>query len=178
MSREPPLRGSWHLRCRHSITCPNAALWHPDAMHVQTVEQHKDYPCHATCRLRFSVAFWHTFTGDGSDPFGSPTKVRRAPHSTSPACFAAHQLSLPPACQHQGKAVHKPGSTVHRTYLSLVFCSCLTSCDHVLQAWPWHVEGLSPLERAYRAMHANFEFMDKLGIELWCFHDRWVTCCA
>ena len=25
-----------------------------------------------------------------------------------------------------------------------------------------------------RAMHANFEFMDKLGVEFWCFHDRWV----
>eukprot|EP01025_Chloroclados_australasicus_P015017 TRINITY_DN1712_c0_g1_i8.p6 TRINITY_DN1712_c0_g1~~TRINITY_DN1712_c0_g1_i8.p6 ORF type:complete len:181 (+),score=16.94 TRINITY_DN1712_c0_g1_i8:1211-1753(+) len=24
--------------------------------------------------LRFSVAFWHTLRGDGSDPFGSPTK--------------------------------------------------------------------------------------------------------
>lgn len=24
--------------------------------------------------LRFSVAFWHTFRGDGGDPFGSPTK--------------------------------------------------------------------------------------------------------
>jgi hypothetical protein len=26
--------------------------------------------------LRFSVAFWHTFRGDGGDPFGSPTKER------------------------------------------------------------------------------------------------------
>ncbi|KIZ04907.1 xylose isomerase [Monoraphidium neglectum] len=50
--------------------------------------------------LRFSVAFWHTFRGDGGDPFGSATK------------------------------------------------------------------------RAFRAMHANFEFMDKLGVDLWCFHDR------
>ena len=24
--------------------------------------------------LRFAVAFWHTFRGDGSDPFGAPTK--------------------------------------------------------------------------------------------------------
>lgn len=24
--------------------------------------------------LRFSVAFWHTFRGTGSDPFGAPTK--------------------------------------------------------------------------------------------------------
>jgi xylose isomerase len=26
--------------------------------------------------MRFSIAFWHTFRGDGSDPFGAPTKVR------------------------------------------------------------------------------------------------------
>lgn len=26
--------------------------------------------------LRFSVAYWHTFTGDGSDPFGSGTMLR------------------------------------------------------------------------------------------------------
>ena len=26
--------------------------------------------------LRFSVAFWHTFTEDGSDPFGAPTMRR------------------------------------------------------------------------------------------------------
>src|SRR6056297_1992497 len=26
--------------------------------------------------LRFSVAFWHTFTGDGTDPFGMPTMQR------------------------------------------------------------------------------------------------------
>lgn len=25
--------------------------------------------------LRFSMAFWHTMRGDGSDPFGSPTKT-------------------------------------------------------------------------------------------------------
>lgn len=24
--------------------------------------------------MRFSVAFWHTFRGTGSDPFGVPTK--------------------------------------------------------------------------------------------------------
>ncbi|WP_378956778.1 xylose isomerase [Pelosinus sp. sgz500959] len=27
-------------------------------------------------QLRFSVAYWHTFTGDGSDPFGSGTMLR------------------------------------------------------------------------------------------------------
>lgn len=26
-------------------------------------------------RFRFSVAFWHSFRGDGADPFGAPTRV-------------------------------------------------------------------------------------------------------
>lgn len=26
--------------------------------------------------LRFAVAYWHTFTGDGADPFGAPTMLR------------------------------------------------------------------------------------------------------
>lgn len=63
-------------------------------------------------RLRFSVAFWHSFKGDGSDPFGSGTK-----------------------------------------------------------AWPWNADK-DPLQAAFKAMHANFELMSKLGIDRWCFHDR------
>lgn len=27
-------------------------------------------------QLRFSVAYWHTFTADGTDPFGSGTAIR------------------------------------------------------------------------------------------------------
>lgn len=63
--------------------------------------------------LRFSVAFWHTFRGDGSDPFGSPTK-----------------------------------------------------------SWPWEQGGGSELQAAFRRMHANFELMELLGVDYWCFHDR------
>ncbi|WIA35467.1 hypothetical protein OEZ86_003904 [Tetradesmus obliquus] len=62
--------------------------------------------------LKFSVAFWHTFKADGSDPFGSATK-----------------------------------------------------------AWPWDKEK-DPLQASFKAMHANFEFMSKLGVDRWCFHDR------
>eukprot|EP00249_Psilotum_nudum_P016100 c25657_g1_i1 orf=91-1557(+) len=62
--------------------------------------------------LRFSVAFWHTFRGDGSDIFGSPTKK-----------------------------------------------------------WPWE-DGTNSLGMALRRMRANFEFLKKLGVEWWCFHDR------
>ncbi|CAL5221632.1 g3856 [Coccomyxa viridis] len=63
--------------------------------------------------LRFSVAFWHTMRGDGSDPFGSGTKL-----------------------------------------------------------WPWEDAGLDEMELAYRRMRAMFEFLDKLGVDYWCFHDR------
>ncbi|BFI43324.1 xylose isomerase [Marchantia polymorpha subsp. ruderalis] len=62
--------------------------------------------------LRFSVAFWHSFRGDGGDPFGSPTRV-----------------------------------------------------------WPWE-DGSDSLEMAKIRMRANFEFIEKLGVEYWCFHDR------
>ncbi|KAJ7528598.1 hypothetical protein O6H91_15G009700 [Diphasiastrum complanatum] len=62
--------------------------------------------------LRFSVAFWHTFRGDGGDPFGSPTKT-----------------------------------------------------------WPWE-DGSNSVQMAMTRMKANFEFLKKLGVERWCFHDR------
>ncbi|XP_021895242.1 xylose isomerase-like isoform X2 [Carica papaya] len=62
--------------------------------------------------FRFSIAFWHTFRGNGGDPFGSPTKF-----------------------------------------------------------WPWE-DGTNSLSMAKRRMRANFEFLEKLGVDLWCFHDR------
>lgn len=62
--------------------------------------------------IRFSVAFWHSFRGDGGDPFGSPTRV-----------------------------------------------------------WPWE-DGTDSVEMAKTRMRANFEFIRKLGVEWWCFHDR------
>lgn len=36
---------------------------------------------------------------------------------------------------------------------------------------PWNLAG-SPLETARHTMDAAFEFMAKLGVEYWCFHDR------
>jgi len=63
-------------------------------------------------RLRFSVAYWHTFTNRGEDPFGAGTAVR-----------------------------------------------------------PWDsVEG--EMEKAQARAEAAFEFMDKLGVKFFCFHDR------
>lgn len=71
--------------------------------------------------LRFSVAFWHTMRGDGSDPFGLPTK-----------------------------------------------------------RWPWEQESKAistnlydnELRLAQRRLDAFFEFIRKLGVKYWCFHDR------
>lgn len=37
--------------------------------------------------------------------------------------------------------------------------------------WPWE-DGTNSLDMAKRRMRANFEFLDKLGVEFWCFHDR------
>ena len=62
--------------------------------------------------LRFSVAYWHTFRGTGSDPFGAPT--------------------------------------LHR---------------------PWD-DGSDSLDNALRRVDVAFEFMSKLGVPFYCFHDR------
>jgi xylose isomerase len=63
--------------------------------------------------LKFSVAYWHTMTGSGTDPFGQPTMVR-----------------------------------------------------------PWDVDHPDPMEQAKVRVQVAFEFMEKLGIEYFCFHDR------
>ncbi len=60
--------------------------------------------------LRFAASYWHTFTGEGSDPFGSPT--------------------------------------MERSY-----------------------NGLTGLALSKARVAAAFEFMGKLGIEFFCFHD-------
>ena len=62
--------------------------------------------------LRFAVAYWHSFCGDGQDVFGDPTLTR-----------------------------------------------------------PWMGAG-DPLSRAERKLAAAFEFMEKLGVPFFCFHDR------
>lgn len=61
--------------------------------------------------LRFSVCYWHTFCGNGMDPFGLPTLIR-----------------------------------------------------------PWH--GDDTIATAEKRMTAAFEFMSKLGVRYWTFHDR------
>lgn len=62
--------------------------------------------------FRFAVAYWHTFRGTGSDPFGAPTMLR-----------------------------------------------------------PWD-DGTNSLENARRRVSVAFEFMEKLGVPFYCFHDR------
>jgi len=61
--------------------------------------------------LRFACAYWHSFNGNGSDPFGEPT--------------------------------------------------------HIFQ-WDQFDD---PIERAYAKADAAFEFMSKLGLPFYCFHD-------
>jgi xylose isomerase len=62
--------------------------------------------------LRFAVAYWHTFRGTGSDPFGPGTMVR-------------------------------------------------------------HWEGpIDTVENAINRVHVAFEFIEKLGVPFYCFHDR------
>ncbi len=62
--------------------------------------------------LRFSVAYWHTFRGGGSDPFGAATALR-----------------------------------------------------------PWD-DGSDSLDNACRRVRVAFEFMEKLGVPYYTFHDR------
>lgn len=61
--------------------------------------------------MRFAVAYWHTFTGSGSDPFGEGTSFRAWDHSDA-------------------------------------------------------------MDTAKARVEANFEFLDKLGLPYYCFHDR------
>ncbi|MFN4258520.1 MAG: xylose isomerase [Gemmataceae bacterium] len=63
-------------------------------------------------QLRFSVAYWHTFRGQGGDPFG-------------------------------------PGCAVR----------------------PWE-DGSDSVDMAIKRVRAAFEFMEKLGVPYYCFHDR------
>ena len=62
--------------------------------------------------LRFSVCYWHTFRGNGTDPFGSATLQR-----------------------------------------------------------PWD-DGSESVENAIKRVDAAFEFIQKLGVGYYCFHDR------
>lgn len=63
--------------------------------------------------LRFGMSYWHTLTGEGSDPFGVGTADR-----------------------------------------------------------PWDKTEPNPVEKAKVRVKVAFEFMEKLGIEYFCFHDR------
>ena len=61
--------------------------------------------------FRFAVAWWHSFCGTGTDPFGAPTRP-----------------------------------------------------------WPW-LQATNPLQQAKDKMDAAFEFITKLGVPFYCFHD-------
>ena len=42
--------------------------------------------------FRFAIAYWHTFCGDGADPFGSPTKKFPWLTSTDPIQSAKDKM--------------------------------------------------------------------------------------
>lgn len=61
--------------------------------------------------LKFAMSYWHTLTGEGTDPFGNATMDRE-----------------------------------------------------------WNE--YTPMEKAKARVKAGFEFMEKLGLEYFCFHDK------
>jgi xylose isomerase len=84
-------------------TNPLAYKWY-DENKIVSGKTMKEY-------LRFAVAYWHSFTGNGSDPFGEPTHI-----------------------------------------------------------FSWN-EKNDPIERAKDKADAAFEFITKLGLPYYCFHD-------
>jgi xylose isomerase len=84
-------------------TNPLAYKWYDESKMVsgKTMKEH----------LRFAVAYWHSFSGNGSDPFGEPTHI-----------------------------------------------------------FPWNQKA-DAVERAKDKADAAFEFITKLGLPYYCFHD-------
>jgi xylose isomerase len=77
--------------------------------------------------LRFSIAYWHTFTGTGSDPFGSQTMVRAwdkftgmdlAKARVEAAFELMEKLSLPYFCFHD-RDIAPEGDTLQETNRNL-----------------------------------------------------------
>jgi len=82
---------------------PLAFRWY-DANRIISGKSMKDH-------LRFACAYWHSFVGNGADPFGEPTHIH-----------------------------------------------------------PWNAKA-DAVERAKDKMDAAFEFITKMGMEYYCFHD-------
>jgi xylose isomerase len=82
---------------------PLAYRWYDEGQIVagKTMKEH----------LRFAVAYWHSFCGNGGDPFGDPTHI-----------------------------------------------------------FPWD-KSADPIQRAKDKMDAAFEFITKLNLPYYCFHD-------
>lgn len=77
--------------------------------------------------LRFSVAYWHTFTADGSDPFGAGTMIRPWDHLTGldlakarvEAAFELFEkLDVPYFCFHDVD-IAPEGNNLKETYANL-----------------------------------------------------------
>ena len=97
--------------------------------------------------MRFSVAFWHTFRGTGADPFGAPTKVWPWEDGTNSLAMAKRRSMM-------------------ITWPNFVFSSSLLGYVSVCL-----LEELTFVSTGI-AVRAHFEFIEKLGVDKWCFHDR------
>eukprot|EP00210_Caulerpa_lentillifera_P008330 g7946.t1 len=62
--------------------------------------------------------------------------------------------------------------SIHLEPLQESYAILLSHQKPVLQIWPWEDSTLDEMDQAKRRVEANFEFLKKLGIEYWCFHDR------
>ena len=63
----------------------------------------------------------------------------------------------------------------HRPEYHIAIYRFLKDRHRSAQKWPWEDDSLSDMDMALRRLEAAFEFMTKLGVEYWCFHDRWVS---
>ncbi|KQR12477.1 xylose isomerase, partial [Xanthomonas sp. Leaf148] len=94
--------------------------------------------------LRFAVAYWHSFCGNGADPFGPGTKIGDKTMAEHLRFAVAYWHSF---CGN-GADPFGPGT----------------------RAYPWDA-GNTALGRAEAKADAAFEFFTKLGVPYYCFHD-------
>jgi xylose isomerase len=94
--------------------------------------------------MRFSVAFWHTFRGTGGDPFGAATKYWPWEDGTNSLAMAKRRSKT---------------SSISPIFWTLALISV-------------QVEVMSFYLFMRKTVKANFEFINKIGVDWWCFHDR------
>lgn len=99
------------------------------------------------------------------------------PEVTRPIAYEGKGSKNPLAFKHYdaGKVV---GGKTMREHLRFAVCYWHTFKGTGLDPFgsptmirPWE-SSPDPMQRAYDTMDAAFEFFEKLGVDLWCFHDR------